>query len=56
MIVLKMSAQPNPFCGNFQRDQEQKTRKNGAYSAVLFPPKAEVVSSNLAGRAMISIS
>jgi hypothetical protein len=51
MMVLKMSAQRPHFCAFFQLNKVQKARKNRAHGEVLFPPKAEVVSSNLAGRA-----
>jgi hypothetical protein len=51
MMVRKMSAQRQQCCAFFQLNKGQKARKNGSYGEVLFPPKAEVVSSNLAGRA-----
>jgi hypothetical protein len=52
MTVRRMSAQRAAIFGLFRGLPVQKRPKNRAYRNVQISPKAEVVSSNLAGRAI----
>ena len=51
MTVRRMSAQPQHFPSSFRLDRGQHMLKNKTKRVVRKTPKAEVVSSNLAGRA-----
>ena len=51
MTVRIMSAQPPCFNSDFHCLRDRKHRKNGPGREERFPPKAEVTSSNLVGRA-----
>jgi hypothetical protein len=51
MTVRKMSALPDPICGDISCDPGQKTRKKGPNQPAPSSPKAKVRGSNPLGRA-----